>query len=110
MKNQILSLVALSCALAFTTAQAEGDAEAGKAHYAICAGCHGADGLGLEATNGPRLQGQFDWYLISQIENFQSGVRGSDENDANGSIMRAMASTLADEQAIKDVVAYIGTL
>jgi len=103
--------IALSGALSISTAQAtEGDAFKGEAHYAVCAGCHGANAMGSEATNAPRLQGQFDWYLIRQIKNYQSGARGVHKDDKYGATMRAMASTLANEQAIIDVVAYIGTL
>lgn len=89
---------------------AEGDAAKGEALYAVCSGCHGVDGMGMAATNSPRLQGQFDWYLITQLKNFKSGARGSDPKDINGSTMKAMSNTLPHDQAIKDVVAYIGTL
>lgn len=96
--------------LPVTQASADGDAFKGEALYAVCAGCHGADGMGLEAANAPRLQGQFDWYLVRQIKNYQSGARGAHKDDKYGATMRAMAATLPNDQAIKDVVAYIGTL
>jgi len=112
MKKSLIRTTLLAAAglMAMTTAHAEGDAAAGESFYTICAGCHGADGMGLEATNAPRLQGQHDWYLIKQIENYQAGIRGSHKDDVMGATMRAMAGTLPNEQAIKDVVAYIGTL
>lgn len=92
------------------THAAEGNAFKGEALYAICAGCHGADAMGSEAANAPRLQGQFNWYLVRQLENYRSGARGVAKGDKYGATMRAMAATLPDEQAIKDVVAYIDTL
>jgi len=109
--SYIYSVFALTVTCSVSTAQAaEGDAFKGEAHYAVCAGCHGANAMGSEATNAPRLQGQFDWYLIRQIKNYQSGARGVHKDDTYGATMRAMAGTLANEQAILDVVAYIGTL
>ncbi len=89
---------------------ADGDKTKGASYYAVCAGCHGADGMGMEATNAPRLQGQFDWYLIRQLKNYQSGARGVHKEDIYGATMRGMAGTLPNEQAILDVVAYIDSL
>lgn len=107
----MLSILALSCTMHFSAAHAQdGDPGTGEGLYALCAGCHGSDAMGLESTSAPRLQGQFDWYLIRQLQNFKSGARGSDSKDTLGATMRAMAGTLQNEQAIKDVVAYIGTL
>jgi cytochrome c553 len=37
-------------------------------------------------------------------------VRGTNPADTSGALMRPMAQTLADEQAMKDVIAYIMTL
>ena len=51
-----------------------------------------------------------DWYLARQLSNFKSGVRGSHPQDFHGGQMVFMARTLADEQAINDLVAYINTL
>jgi cytochrome c553 len=87
-----------------------GDAARGAAHYAVCQACHGAQGEGVQATNGPPLAHQSDWYVLSSLERFKSGVRGSAPNDANGAVMRGMAAILVDEQAMKDVVAYINSL
>lgn len=109
--RRIFSAIVVVYALSLSTAQAaDGDAFKGRSFYAVCAGCHGADAMGSEATNAPRLQGQFDWYLIRQLKNYQSGARGVHKDDSYGATMRAMAGTLANEQAILDVVAYIGTL
>ena len=63
-----------------------------------------------KALNGPRLSGQHDWYLVRQLQNFKSGIRGGDSKDAFGAQMRPMAALLADEQAMKDIAAYIATL
>jgi cytochrome c oxidase subunit 2 len=87
-----------------------GDATRGAAHYAVCQACHGAAGEGVQATNGPPLAYQDDWYLLSSLQRFKSGVRGSSPNDANGAVMRGMAAILVDEQAMKDVIAHITSL
>lgn len=88
----------------------EGNVAAGAKRYAVCAYCHGARGQGIEHMNAPRLAGMSDWYLVRQLENFKSGVRGGHPSDYYGKQMGFMAETLQNEQAIRDVVAYINTL
>ena len=56
------------------------------------------------------LAARSDWYLVTQLSNYKQGLRGADERDTFGAQMRAVAITLADDQAIHDVVAYINTL
>ncbi|MEL7450667.1 MAG: c-type cytochrome [Pseudomonadota bacterium] len=91
-------------------ATVEGNLASGKAAYAVCAACHGARGEGNEVLNAPRLAGQADWYLATQLKNFKAGVRGKHKQDAPGAQMWPMAMTLATDEAIADVVAYIATL
>jgi cytochrome c553 len=91
-------------------ASVKGDSKAGETLYALCASCHGAQGTGNEALKAPRLAGTDDWYLATQLRKFRSGVRGTDPKDAGGRMMRPMALTLPDEDAIRNVVAYIETL
>jgi cytochrome c oxidase subunit 2 len=87
-----------------------GDATKGAVHYAVCQACHGAAGEGVQATNGPPLANQDDWYLLSSLVRYKAGVRGSNPADANGAVMRGMAAILQDEQAMKDVIAHIISL
>lgn len=87
----------------------EGNADAGKKGYAICAACHGAKGEGNKALNAPRMTGQYDWYLVRQINNFREGIRGTHAKDIYGQQMRPMAMSLATEEQVNDVVAYIAT-
>jgi cytochrome c553 len=86
----------------------DGDAEKGKALYTTCSACHQPDGLGNEALNAPPLVNTHDWYLVTQLKKFKGGVRG--QRDAIGKSMAPMAAGLTDEQAMKDVVAYVQTL
>lgn len=88
----------------------KGDVAVGKKLYANCTSCHGAKGEGNQALNGPALAARSDWYLVVQLQNYAKGYRGADERDTYGAQMRAIVSTLPDDKAITDVVAYINTL
>ncbi|GHC27380.1 c-type cytochrome [Aidingimonas halophila] len=87
-----------------------GDAERGERFYRSCASCHGADGEGRRALKAPRLAGMNDWYLVRQLQHFKDGVRGRHPDDWYGNQMVDMAQILVDDAALRDVVAYIGTL
>lgn len=87
-----------------------GDAAAGKAKYATCMACHGANGEGNQALNAPRLKGQHDWYSVRQLQNFKKGIRGANPKDVYGAQMRPMAMILSTDKDIQDVVSYINTL
>jgi cytochrome c553 len=87
-----------------------GDVAHGKKLYSNCASCHGAKGEGNQALNAPALAARSDWYLAVQLGNYRKGLRGADERDPFGAPMRAIVSTLPDDKAITDVVAYINTL
>lgn len=88
----------------------EGDVERGEQLYAVCAACHGADGLGKEELNAPALKGQHDEYLVRQLNNFRQGLRGAHADDTYGAQMVPIMNALPAEQDIIDVVAYINTL
>lgn len=87
-----------------------GNAEAGKTLYMTCQACHGPDGKGNDLLNAPSLLNQHDWYHVAQLEKFKAGIRGGNPEDISGSQMRPMSMTLANDQAVKDVVAYIQSL
>jgi len=88
----------------------QGNAQAGQALYAVCIPCHGADGSGNEALMAPRLAGMDDWYLATELRNYKNGVRGINPRDTQGLLMVPMVKTLVDDEAIRNVVAYIETL
>lgn len=88
----------------------KGDVAAGKASYAVCVACHGADGKGNKTLNSPKIVGQQDWYVVQQIKNFKAGIRGAHPKDIWGATMRPMAMTLATDEMINNVAAYIATL
>jgi cytochrome c oxidase subunit 2 len=87
-----------------------GDIDRGRRHYRTCSYCHGAEAQGIQALNAPRLAGLQDWYLARQLDNFKKGLRGRHPHDLYGWQMREMARTLNSDAAVRDVVAYIGSL
>ena len=86
-----------------------GDPARGAPLYATCSACHGAAGEGNPALSSPSLRHTSDWYLLTQLKNFKQGIRGAHPRDATGSLMRPMAMLLKDEQAMRDVIAHIGS-
>lgn len=87
-----------------------GDAAQGKAAYATCTACHGANGEGNQALNSPKLAGQHDWYIVRQLQNYKSGVRGGDPKNVFDTQMRPMAMILTTDDAVNNVAAYINSL
>ena len=88
-----------------------GDVAHGETLFAVCVACHGADGQGSAALNTPGLVEQDGDYLVRQLENFRTGVRGSDPRDIFGQQMRPIVmSMITNPQDAVDVVSYIGTL
>lgn len=86
------------------------DTSAGEKAYASCVACHGASGEGNVALGAPVLAGQYEAYLVRQLNNFRTGLRGADASDIRGMQMRGMATTLADDAAVGDVAAYLAGL
>ncbi len=88
----------------------DGDASKGESLYTTCIACHGAMGEGNATLNAPALAGMDDWYQLAQLMKFKSGKRGAASGDTYGAQMAPMAGVLGDEQAMKDVIAYINSL
>jgi len=88
----------------------EGNVNQGRTAYEICATCHGVNGEGSEVLGAPALAGQNDWYLVTQLKNFQAGIRGTHQDDNYGALMTSMARSLRGDQAIINVVSFINTL
>jgi len=78
-----------------------GDAAAGQAKSAACAGCHGANGISPNDM-WPNLAGQKALYLSKQIKAFRDGQR-------NDPMMSNMVKTLTDQDA-DDLAAYYSGL
>lgn len=80
-----------------------GDATRGRDLYATCESCHGAKGEGNQTLGAPALASRTDWYLVTQLQNYKTGLRENAQ-------MQAIVASLPDPRAIDDVVAYINTL
>ena len=78
-------------------APAKGDALAGLAVTAPCAGCHGVDGNSTDPNNS-RLAGQGADYLVTAVHAYQDGSRQQD-------VMRDQVLALRD-QDVQDLAAY----
>ncbi|MBI3373796.1 MAG: cytochrome c [Betaproteobacteria bacterium] len=84
----------------FGTAQAGGDASAGKAKADACAGCHGANGEGKDPY--APLAGKPVDEFVQAMKDYKSGKR-------KNAIMKALASKLSEEDTA-NVAAYYASL
>ncbi len=100
MKNLVSALV-LSMAVLASGAVVAGDAAAGKAKSATCAGCHGPAGVSANPL-WPNLAGQKEAYLAKQIKAFREGTR-------TDPMMSPMAKPLTDDD-IANLAAYFSSL
>lgn len=98
------------CVLALAQHGHAADMEAGKADYVLCAACHGPNGEGNIAMNGPKLAGQDPWYIKRQLAAFRDGLRGTASGDSFGMQMRPMAMAVADPAAEENLIAFISSL
>jgi len=96
--------------LAPLSAAAEGDPGRGATLYAPCASCHGSNAGGNAALGAPRLTHLTPVYIVAQLDKFRDRLRGGSGATEQAQQMAAMAATLADEQAVYDVAAYIDSL
>ncbi|BFM09059.1 c-type cytochrome [Halioxenophilus aromaticivorans] len=100
-----LAFSALIGALAFSANSfAAGDAATGKTKAAICAACHGIDGVAISALY-PNLKGQNAPYLEGAIKAYRDGQR----TGGMAAQMAPMAQGLSD-QDIADLAAYFESL
>jgi cytochrome c553 len=82
----------------------------GSALYKACVNCHGPAGEGSVASGAPRIAGLPQWYLASQLQRFQDGLRGKHPDDADGLRMRAMAQQMMSAAEIASVAGYVSHL
>jgi cytochrome c oxidase subunit 2 len=87
-----------------------GSTASGQTLYEACNSCHGDSGEGNATLGAPRIAGLPKWYIASQVERFQSGLRGKHFDDVEGLKMRAMAKQLMSKAEIDAVSAYAAGL
>lgn len=100
-RNAVLIMISAMGLLMGQVAIASGNAEAGKAKSATCAGCHGAEGVSAIPSN-PNLAGQVPGYIADQLIAFKSGER-------KNAVMMGMAAPLSEED-MADLDAYYVSL
>ncbi len=95
------TLIAAAFALANLSVTASADADATAKAKAVCAGCHGPNGI---STNPmwPNLAGQKDQYLVKAMKEYRDGAR----LDPN---MAALAQGLTDDD-IANLAAFYAAL
>lgn len=81
-----------------------GDIAAGQAKSAICAACHGADGIAV-IPGYPNLKGQNEQYIVSSIKAYKNKER----TGGLAVVMQAQAAMLSDAD-IANVAAYYASL
>ncbi len=100
MKKQPIYCLSLLMVITSSMAMA-GDITQGKIKAAVCAGCHGTNGIGLSAEF-PNLAGQKQAYLLKQLQSFKTGIR-------KNVTMNAMSAAL-NENDMKHLAAYYSSL
>ena len=68
---------------------------------AKCAVCHGLDGL-AKIAEAPNLAGQNEGYIVTQLGNFQAGVR---QNEMMSIVIKDLSS-----EDIEDLAAYYSAI
>ena len=82
----------------------------GKSLFDGCVPCHGAQGGGNQALGAPSIAGLPQWYVETQLENFQAGRRGGAPFDTTGIRMKSISWTLDLPGDVASVAAYVATL
>ena len=97
-------LLALTAACAFAAgpapAAAKPDLAKGEASFAVCSGCHAADGNSAIPGN-PKLSQQHPEYLVKQLQEYKSGKRAN-------AIMQGIASALSEDD-MRNIAFWVTT-
>jgi cytochrome c553 len=101
MKKLVVATLSAVMLVVAGASMAAGDAAAGKAKSAVCAGCHGANGISANPL-WPNLAGQKDGYIMKQLKAFRDGTRSDP-------MMSPMAKPLTDAD-IENLAAYFSSL
>lgn len=99
--KKLTSIVIAGVLLGASGSVLAGDAAAGKAKAASCAGCHGPSGISSNPM-WPNLAGQKEGYLVKQMKAFRDGTRADP-------LMAPMAKPLTDSD-IDNIAAYYSSL
>jgi cytochrome c553 len=100
MKRTLLTLGIVALSLHAGAVLAAGDAQAGKAKAASCAGCHGANGEGKDPY--PKLAGKSEDEIVKALKEYKAGTR-------TNAVMKALVKPLSD-QDMANLGAYYASL
>ncbi len=100
MKKAITAVMTGLMVLGSGAALAGGDAAAGKTKYAMCKGCHGANGVSKN-PNYPTLAGKSADELTKKLKGYRS-------KEIKNPTMNAMAAGLSDAD-IDNLAAYLSS-
>jgi len=101
MKQLMVLAIAALCSV---PVMAAGDAAKGKAKAAVCAGCHGQNGIAM-VPNYPNLAGQNAAYLEGALKAYKSQER----KGYQAPLMYGMVAALSP-QDMADLAAYFASL
>ncbi|MGF1702425.1 c-type cytochrome [Photobacterium makurazakiensis] len=96
--------IAMLAAVVSSPVMAAGDADAGKAKAAVCAACHGANGIAV-IPGYPNLKGQNEQYLVNALKAYKNKER----TGGMAMVMQPQASMLNDDD-IANVAAYFAKM
>ncbi|EIC2296856.1 cytochrome c [Vibrio cholerae] len=102
MNKMVIALALGGCVM--SGAALAGDVAAGQAKAAVCAACHGMDGIAV-IPGYPNLKGQNEQYLISSVKAYKNKER----TGGLAAVMQAQAMMLSDED-IANLAAYYASL
>ncbi len=98
------ALLALTAAASIAAgpapAAAKPDLAKGEASFAVCSGCHAADGNSVIPGN-PKLSQQHPEYLVKQLQEYKSGKRAN-------AIMQGLAAALSEED-MRNIAYWVTT-
>lgn len=104
MKLTACFIIGIAAIMMNSLAIAAGDVAAGKAKSAVCATCHGAEGIATMPAY-PNLAGQNAEYLVSALKAYRDKQR----QGGMAAIMQMQANNLSDED-IANLAAYYSSL
>lgn len=99
MRSKTILLAAL-LALSLPAAAASGNADAGRKKAALCAACHGENGVSVSAEF-PNLAGQYPDYLQNALMHYKNGKR-------KNPIMQAQVANLTQRDML-DLAAFFAS-
>lgn len=102
--KKVLAIAMLATVMSAPPSMAAGDAAAGKAKAAVCAACHGVDGIAM-IPSYPNLKGQNEQYLVGALKAYKNKQR----NGGMAMVMQPQASMLSDTD-IANVAAYFAQM